>query len=583
MLKNRKNPTNKQEQHQHQINKSNTLGKEKKESNTKSSFLYKNVFLIILAVRSLSVYFNLIWDCDETYNYWEPLHFLAYGNGLQTWEYSPKYSLRSYLYLFAHLAPVYPFTLFLSSKISIFYLVRFVLALVSSYVEASMYKSLLALSQKDTLFKYVPNFYLLFSLSNVGMFTSTTSFLPSTFSMYLVTYAYSQMYSQKLNRSIFAIGLAILLGWPFVLILGVPIALDFIFLNSNSSFPTSLFNFIKTTIFYALIITIPTVLFDSYFFGKIVFAPLNIFIYNVFETSKGPDLYGREPFSFYIKNLLLNFNILFPLSILSVFSLIKSKSKHSYLTFLGMFLWLLVFTTRPHKEERFMYPIYPLFLINSSLFLSFLCTKLEKYTKLIHLIPKLLILLHLILSISRILALLFNFSASMQIYFALNEPKVKFSSSHLEFKPNINVCVSKEWYRFPSYFFIPENTELQKWNLRFLESDFKGQLPGYFNLDWNKSIIQSTRHVDELFNDFNQEVKERYVQMDKCDFFIDTDNLDDGTLFKETKLKWKTLVKLPFLDMGNEQNNNIFKSFYIPSVYEKRIKFTYFKLRVRLP
>ena len=26
-------------------------------------------------------------DCDEVFNYWEPLHFLAHGSGMRTWEY----------------------------------------------------------------------------------------------------------------------------------------------------------------------------------------------------------------------------------------------------------------------------------------------------------------------------------------------------------------------------------------------------------------------------------------------------------------------------------------------------------------
>ena len=37
--------------------------------------------------RLISARVNLIHDCDEVYNYWEPLHFLLYGSGMQTWEY----------------------------------------------------------------------------------------------------------------------------------------------------------------------------------------------------------------------------------------------------------------------------------------------------------------------------------------------------------------------------------------------------------------------------------------------------------------------------------------------------------------
>ena len=43
-----------------------------------------------------------ISDCDETFNYWEPLHYLIYGKGFQTWEYDPQYGLRSYFYILLH-------------------------------------------------------------------------------------------------------------------------------------------------------------------------------------------------------------------------------------------------------------------------------------------------------------------------------------------------------------------------------------------------------------------------------------------------------------------------------------------------
>jgi hypothetical protein len=43
-------------------------------------------FATLLAVRLLSAAVNTVHDCDEVFNYWEPLHFLLHGYGLQTWE-----------------------------------------------------------------------------------------------------------------------------------------------------------------------------------------------------------------------------------------------------------------------------------------------------------------------------------------------------------------------------------------------------------------------------------------------------------------------------------------------------------------
>lgn len=44
---------------------------------------------------------------------------------------------------------------------------------------------------------------------------------------------------------------------------------------------------------------------------------MNIVLYNVLG-GPGPDLYGTEPWSFYVKNLLLNFNVA---AVLAIFGL----------------------------------------------------------------------------------------------------------------------------------------------------------------------------------------------------------------------------------------------------------------------
>ena len=60
---------------------------------------------MLATARLASAALNIIHDCDETYNYLEPLHYLLHGSGMQTWEYSAAHALRSYLYLVLH-APV---------------------------------------------------------------------------------------------------------------------------------------------------------------------------------------------------------------------------------------------------------------------------------------------------------------------------------------------------------------------------------------------------------------------------------------------------------------------------------------------
>jgi alpha-1,2-mannosyltransferase len=40
----------------------------------------------LLVVRMVAATVSPIADCDETFNYWEPLHYILHHTGLQTWE-----------------------------------------------------------------------------------------------------------------------------------------------------------------------------------------------------------------------------------------------------------------------------------------------------------------------------------------------------------------------------------------------------------------------------------------------------------------------------------------------------------------
>lgn len=118
-------------------------------------------FKCLLSARFCAALLSNISDCDETFNYWEPvskttirnpkvqyalicdpsrdflsmseeaflflhgtdspsvnvhvcncrdyllwqMHYLLYGTGMQTWEYSPLYAIRSYAYLWLHALP----------------------------------------------------------------------------------------------------------------------------------------------------------------------------------------------------------------------------------------------------------------------------------------------------------------------------------------------------------------------------------------------------------------------------------------------------------------------------------------------
>ena len=67
--------------------------------------------------------------------------------------------------------------------------------------------------------------------------------------------------------------------------------------------------------------------------------------------------------------------------------------------------------------------------------------------------------------------------------------------------------MGKEWYRFPSNFFLPSNN----WNVKFIKSEFKGQLPQPYLTE--KAHATATERPN--FNNLNLEELDRYVKV-KC-------------------------------------------------------------------
>lgn len=99
----------------------------------------------------------------------------------------------------------------------------------------------------------------------------------------------------------------------------VPIAVDMFRKNEW-------IRFIKWAILSAIVVLGPMIWLDSMYYGKLVIAPLNLIMYNVF-TNHGPDLYGTEPFSFYFINGFLNFNFVFIGALVAPLALVRTYEK----------------------------------------------------------------------------------------------------------------------------------------------------------------------------------------------------------------------------------------------------------------
>lgn len=200
-------------------------------------------FYIFLATGIVAALFAPIQDCDETFNYWEPTHYISHGYGLQTWEYSPDYAIRSWLYVGLHalvgnIRRLLPHT----SKVAEFYFVRYGLALFCALSQTIFYQAIVL-----TLNGRIGFFFLLATVTSPGNFHSSAAYLPSSFAMYAVMVGAASFMNWrgglKTAQGIFWFAFAGVLGWPFAAALCAPFMFEEIllmFFSSKESFIESI-------------------------------------------------------------------------------------------------------------------------------------------------------------------------------------------------------------------------------------------------------------------------------------------------------------------------------------------------------
>ncbi|XP_029828384.2 alpha-1,2-mannosyltransferase ALG9 [Ixodes scapularis] len=523
-------------------------------------------FKALFSARLCAAVWSSISDCDETFNYWEPTHFLMYGKGLQTWEYSPVYAIRSYAYLWLHVLPgLFYSSLLQSNRVLVFYFMRCILGFACSLCEVYFYRGVL-----HRFGPVVARTTLVLLLFSTGMFVSSTAYLPSTFSMYATLVATGGWFMGDTRVTVLATAIGALVGWPFSAALGLPAALDVVLLKRKAR-PFLTWCAVSLAIVLPALISV-----DSHYFGRPVLAPLNIVLYNVF-SSHGANLYGVEPWTFYLKNGALNFNFAFPAALLAAPALalaryLNKKRTAGVLDISPMYLWFAIFFSQAHKEERFLFPVYPLVCLCAAVTLDSLealvggsARRLERLgSSASRFLWVAFLATTTLLSISRTVALYRNFRAPMEIYMELAPLAGDGRATTL--------CLGKEWYRFPSSFFLPEN-----WQLAFLESEFRGQLPKPF-----AQGPHATRLVPRDMNDQNREERSRYVQASQCDYLVDTDGPDvtEREPNYSASPDWEVVSSIKFLD--SKRSSLYGRVFYIPFVTERWCSYVNYNLLRRI-
>ncbi|KAL4707178.1 hypothetical protein ACJJTC_018913 [Scirpophaga incertulas] len=519
---------------------------------------------LLLTSRLISAFWGHISDCDETYNYWEPLHYLVYGSGLQTWEYSPQFAIRSYAPLWMLAVPAKILSLFMA-PVSVFYSLRCLLAVLTACADLMFYKAVC-----HEFGVHVGRVWLSLGVAAAGQFSSSAALLPSAWSGALAAAALAGWWRRRYPSAVLLTAASALLSWPFTALLGLPIAIDMVILKRHYA------DFLKWCVISLALIMVPMVALDSWHYGKIVVAPWNIVAYNIF-TEHGPDLYGVEPWTYYFVNGFLNFNIVWvlalssPLLLLACFAITEKSTTRApfcapyWLDLMPLALWLAVFMLQPHKEERFLYPVYSLVVLAGAIALDCLQkmtfavgTELFRwrrererrhYLAYTGSLMTAVVLLAGIGGISRITALYNGYSGPMRVLRSLPLPD----------QPGI-VCFGKDWYRSPSSFHLPDG-----YQLRFIPSEFNGQMPAPY-----ANTSNATRLIHPYFNDQNKGDNRTYSQPSQCHYLVDSDigrpSAKQPAYYKDPN--WHIVASEPILDA--EKSHKALRAFYVPFLSNKR-------------
>ncbi|KAK3280180.1 hypothetical protein CYMTET_11972 [Cymbomonas tetramitiformis] len=517
--------------------------------------VWRILFLMGAAVRLISAYVNIVHDCDEVFNYWEPLHQLLYGYGKQTWEYSPLFALRSYFYLLIHMVVAGPIRVIAGEhfgKTAVFYAVRSALGVTQAVCDIYLSKALASAAGMNAAGLC---WFLL--TTNAGMFFASTALLPSSFTMTALTAATAASLQGHQHVVIATAAVGALLGWPFAALALLPVCLRF--------------------------------------------SQANLLMYNVGGEGDS-QLYGTEGPLFYFRNMANNLNVILPLALLlfAVDLLAALRPPLSpdvpldqsrvglYITYSAFPIWLTAMSLAAHKEERFLYVVYPVMCMAAALALSMAPeaagnivpkSMRVKVVGGMHHLVGLLLCVYLLLSVARIAALLANYGAPMQILRSLPPADATLEPSDGGLK---YVCVGDEWHRFPSAFFLPS----PKYRLAFIDSSFGGLLPADFN-----STGLGTSGASPFLNGANRKAAEHLHPSAACDFLVEFQRLNqNGRVPEEWNEKesvqssqvsgvWHIVAKKAFLDAS--QSPTLTRALYIPVLSGKKNVFGQYLLLQR--
>ncbi|CAL2032924.1 unnamed protein product [Caenorhabditis brenneri] len=512
----------------------------------------------LLAVRLASAIFGVIsYNNDEVFNNLEPLHMLIHGEGFQTLEYSPTYAKGSYFFLLPYYFWAYFFaSQALFSKIAQLMMVRL---LVGGFCLGGEYYAYTVICKRFTI--SAGRLFLFFSIFSAGMFQESVKLSQSSFGMACLFYFIGTYLSGKCTRSIALITLSTLAGCPFNVIFIAPL------LCMCCMYGRGLYFFV-VSIFAALYFSGAQITLNSYYYyGKFMFPDKpNLAVDKIFSPEISSEAL-TQTFWFYVYNIGSNWNIASIFALLSFPLLFLSrKPKETHTPFSILIYWTgfcFLVSLLVSKNVMLTTSFYPFiaFLAAVACELFLLRKKRESLNRILYW----LLAIYALLSGMRIISLIQGYGAHIEIYKSFN--KEMFVHQDFDsFNNPIRLCTGKEWHRFPSSFFIPDEAfdglaQSRPIEMIFTESNYYGPFPSkFFKLNRtvyiNDDRTEITRHVEPDIRFFKTE-NSTYDSMDSCDYFIDVDYPENGKEqnLKEMPEQWKPIESRRVM---NRQTSPIF-------------------------
>ena len=475
---------------------------------------------------------------------------------------------------------------------------------------------------------------LAFLCVSTGLVCNSCAFLPSTFAMYLTSFTFASLAElparqgaagspqnyMHATRCIWFMVVGVLVGWPFVGLLALPIAGLLLFQVRLGLWPL-----VKSAVVAVLLVSLPMAVVESAVYGRMTLPPLNIVLYNVFAAAGDSTLYGTEPAWFYLANLVINFNAAAILSLLLPLVLLMKRFLQPELASSAaglsdgyllwwispLYLWLAFFSAQAHKEERFMFVVYPLVavaagvaLADAAALVGALLAALCKWrrggsahTRCVRALVYAGLGVAAAVNLARALTLVLGFSAPFRVWAHAGSVLPRYRRNWGLLQAPLTVCVGKEWYRFPGHLFVDPDglggddgaDSRVVWKLGFVKSEFDGQMPSLFAtapqgvgvLEALRYRLLAAQHVDPSFNSLNDEVMSRYVDVSECNFLIDRSSSEQTERrFDADTDTWEVLYTEPFLNAARSRFP--WKTFYVPLMSHRLNHFdTYTLLRNR--